>query len=80
MNNGKQKWIFWLVGTITSIIVISISTLTANVVANDKDSRDRDDKIEHYVTTELKEFRKETNQTLTKMLVALAEIKKDDDD
>ena len=83
-NNGKQRWIFWLVGTITTIIIISITTLSANVIANDKDSRKRDIEITKLTSEELKELRgeitkefKEMGVSQTQVLIAIAEIKKD---
>ena len=44
-SNGKIKWIHWLVGSLF-LVVLSIMTCTVNnVIANDKESRIRDEVI-----------------------------------
>ena len=67
-----------------SIIILFLSTLTANVIANDKASRERDTHIENNARKERMEIKKDVSKELkeinisqTQILIALAEIKKD---
>ena len=83
-GNGKQRWIFWLVGTITFIITSTLTMTITNVIANDKASRERDECIEKEARVERIEMRKEVTKELkelntsqTQILIALAELKKD---
>jgi len=48
--NGKNWWIRWLVGSLYGIVLLAVTTLATNVIANDKSSRDRDSKIEYEVS------------------------------
>ena len=41
-GNGTQWWLRWLVGAIWGILTLALITLSTNVIANDKASRDRD--------------------------------------
>ena len=46
-NGNGTKWSIWMAGIIATLLIGAVTTLATNVVANDKLSRDRDDKIEH---------------------------------
>ena len=41
-NGEKTYWVRWLVGTLWAVVFVSITTLATNLIANDKDSRNRD--------------------------------------
>ena len=83
-GNGKSKWVHYLVGTITTIILMAFLFMGRSVVANDRLSRERDDKIATEARAEKTELRKEINAELKeinssnmKILIAIAELKKD---
>ena len=43
MTNGNgTKWAIWMAGIIAALLIGAVTTLSANVVGNDKGSRDRD--------------------------------------
>ena len=48
-NNGKWQLVFWLV---TGLFIMVSVFIGNSVIANDKLSRDRDDKIMNIVTTQ----------------------------
>lgn len=74
-ENGKglNGWAKWLVGVLFTILFTAFTTLTSAVIANDKDSRDRDGKMVEQLNSCVKE-QMITNQQI---LVMLAEIKSD---
>ena len=83
MQNGTKNWVIkWLVGALWGLLVLALATLTNNVIANDKESRDRDDHIKESVEKKIEHFRKEqqvmrkeSNEKFTQILVSLAELK-----
>ena len=44
-TNGRNGWIKWLVGVLWGLVVLILLTTVTNVIANDKASRERDQKI-----------------------------------
>ena len=42
MNGNGTKWSIWMAGIIATILIGAVTTLAANVVNNDKLSRERD--------------------------------------
>ena len=73
VSNGNGKWLVWLAGILFTVLLTGFTTLTSHVVANDKDSRSRDEKITDCLTSSILE-QKATNQEI---LIALAEVKSD---
>ena len=71
MGKGMNGWTKWLVGVLFTILFTAFTTLTTAVIANDKDSRDRDTKM----ISELNSCVKEQMLTNQKILVMLAEIR-----
>lgn len=71
MGKGLNGWAKWLVGVLFSILFTAFTTLTTAVIANDKDSRDRDTKV----TAELNSAVKEQMVMNQEILISLAEIK-----
>jgi len=46
-NNGRSKWILWLVGVlVTLVLFITLPTMAGAIITNDKDSRSRDTEIQ----------------------------------
>lgn len=83
-NNNKNWVIKWLLGVLFTIIFTAMTTHVTYTVANDKESRTRDEKIKEKVEVridelryEQKAMRQETNANFTKIFVSLAQIKKD---
>ena len=73
VSNGNGKWVMWLGGLLFTILFTGFTTLTNNVIANDKDSRKRDEKIADCMTTSIIE-QKMVNQEI---LIALKEMQTD---
>ena len=71
MGKGMNGWTKWLVGVLFTVVFTAVTTLTSYVIANDKDSRDRDTLIK----SELVGCVKEQMLTNQQILIALAEIK-----
>lgn len=69
--NGNSGWTKWLVSIIWGVLVLVLITTVNNVIANDKDSRARDEAICTKIVINKEERMKETQL----ILVALAEIK-----
>ena len=72
-ENGLNGWAKWLVGVLFTILFTAFTTLTTAVIANDKDSRDRDIKL----TEQLNICIKEQMMTNQQILIALARIESD---
>jgi len=72
-GNGSRQWTLWLAGILFTISFAAVSQLTANVIANDKDSRARGESIRN----EFQACVKEQIQVNQKILITLAEIKGD---
>ena len=80
-GNGKQRWIFWLVGTITTILITLFLFMGKAVIANDQLSRTRDKDVASEARLERNELRKEVKSDLKDMkheiLAAITELKDD---
>ena len=80
-GNGKQRWIFWLVGTITTILITLFLFMGKSVRANDQLSRARDKDVAKEARLERNELRKEVKSDLKDMkheiLAAITELKDD---
>ena len=80
-GNGKQRWIFWLVGTITTILITLFLFMGKSVIANDQLSRARDKNVASEARLERNELRKEVKSDLKDMkheiLAAITELKDD---
>ena len=80
-GNGKQRWIFWLVGTITTILITLFLFMGKSVIANDQLSRARDKDVAKEARDERNELRKEVKNDLKDMkheiLAAITELKDD---
>ena len=80
-GNGKQRWIFWLVGTITTILITLFLFMGKSVIANDQLSRARDKGVASEARLERNELRKEVKSDLKDMkheiLAAITELKDD---
>ena len=80
-GNGKQRWIFWLVGTITTILITLFLFMGKSVIANDQLSRTRDKNVASEARLERNELRKEVKSDLKDMkheiLAAITELKDD---
>jgi len=80
-GNGKQRWIFWLVGTITTILITLFLFMGKAVIANDQLSRARDKDVASEARLERNELRKEVKSDLKDMkheiLAAITELKDD---
>lgn len=57
-NSEKTYWVRWLVGTLWIVVFGAITTIATNLIATDKDSRDRDecldrrvDKVETFIAS-----------------------------
>ena len=82
MENGKLNgWARWLVGILFTILFTAFTTLTTAVIANDKDSRDRDTKMAEQmvscvrdITHEIKIDKEKQMIVNQQILVALARI------
>lgn len=78
-NNGKSWAIKWLLGILFTVIFTILSTHVSYTIANDKESRARDDAIKDKLEIALcdaRKERKEINQKLTEILIAIEHIKK----
>ena len=82
MKNGKWQLAFWIM---TGVCFAGLVYLSGHVIANDKESRERDihieEKIENKVETnqkeinnKLSEIKKEQNKQFNEILVAIAKI------
>lgn len=70
-NNGRNWWIRWLVGSLYALIILAITTIATNVIANDRQSRDRDDDIK----TMVYEQERRNAERFEAILCQLTEIK-----
>jgi len=70
-NLNGNGWVKWLVSILWGAVVLILLTTVNNVIANDKDSRLRDEQICNRMAINKEERLKETQL----ILVALAEIK-----
>ena len=70
VSNGNGKWVFWVCGT----LVMALMTLSGYVVANDKDSRMRDDKEMAARISEDKALRQEIVLACTVQSAANADL------
>jgi len=73
MANGNGHWVKWLVGTLFTISFFAITTLVTSVIANDKESRARDTKIEERVNEAILEQKQEMKE----VAINVALIQKD---
>jgi len=73
MSTNNGYWVKWLVGILTTLIITALTMMGNNVIANDKDSRERDDCIE----IKLNSCIVDQTKVNTEILIALAEIKTD---
>ncbi len=78
-KNGKWQLAFWIM---SGVFMSAIVFMANNVIANDKASRQRDTEITEKVVEQhtkvvekIQVNQEETNAALTKILVAIAEIK-----
>lgn len=85
-NNGRNGWaklaINFLAGALWFCLTTSIIIIATNVIANDKESRARDDKIKECIELKIENIqkeqslmRKESSEQFTQILVAIAELK-----
>lgn len=78
-ENGRNGLIKWLLGVLFTIIFTIMTTHVGYTVANDKESRARDDGIGNKVElamNDARKERKEIDQKLTDILVAIEKLKK----
>ena len=74
MNNGKMNgWTRALVGFLFTIIFFVITTMSGYIIANDKESRTRDDQTKDMVV-EGQKIQQKVNE---KILITLAKIETD---
>jgi len=71
-SNGN-KWTMWMAGIMATVITSAMFMIGNNVIANEKDSRARDDCITEKVQKTIVE-QQQTNQAI---LIALKEIQTD---
>ena len=72
-ENGNGYWTKWLVGIVTTCIITALTMIGTNVIANEQNSRSRDDNLEEKLNLCVREQTKVN----TEILVALAEMKND---
>lgn len=72
-GNGNSKWTMWMAGVIASALTGAMFMTGNAVIANDKDSRSRDEKINECVQKSVVEQAR-TNQEI---LIALNTIQTD---
>jgi len=83
-GNGNGKWSIWMAGIIFTLFLTALTMLGSNVIANDKDSRDRDLVICTRVEAntierqrQLEGIRVEQMKINQEILIALSTIKTD---
>ena len=70
MNNGNRSWTIWLSGIIATLLTTAILFLGNNLIANDKESRQRDNEIEQRVVIKIDKLQQELYTKLDKMIEA----------
>lgn len=81
-TNGRNLWLRWTAGIITTLFITALTFIGTNVVANDNASRDRDTTIkaeaveqERRLETKIDNLQDTVNTGQTDILVAIQEIK-----
>ena len=72
-ENGNGYWAKWLVGVVTTCIITALTMIGTNVIANDQNSRLRDDCLDDKFNA----YAKEQTKINGDILVVLADIKAD---
>ena len=70
MNNGKSRWLLWLAGVVMTLLIVALTTIGTNVIANDRASRERDELL----AEKLHETELETRDRFEAIMVELAKI------
>ena len=68
-----NQWTIWLAGILVTALTSTMFFLGTSVIANDKDSRDRDSKLAVFV----EKVKTDQQQVTQEILIALQEIKTD---
>ena len=66
-SNGNRQWTIWVAGILSSIILTALTMTIKSVIANDVNSRERDEKIEIRVTDKLDKNQKEIREELANL-------------
>ncbi len=66
-SKGENKWALWLAGIVSTLIITAITMISSNVIANDKDGRQRDVNIDNRITAVCNEQTKVNQEILIKL-------------